>query len=266
MKKNNLIRFVIVTFLVICFCILNTSFTNAGTIIENFDGPALNKQLWNQSNYDQKQRCMQQDGVLKIQIDGSSTGEGWFGAGIGSNFALKGNFEIVVDYNLTNWPTVNGVRANLMFHEIDNNNNKNGNVSRGSFGADEPVVLKENYSTAFMDDLFLDGVIKATTDIGGKLKLTRVDQVITGYFWQNEAWQTISSHNYSDTGLDDWLTIGLAAVSSTVSRLPDGTLVHPFAGKDVEMVFDNLHITYDQIRYYSGHGYVPLLLLLEYYQ
>jgi hypothetical protein len=263
-KKNGLIKLLVVAFSITSLGSLYPSLANAGIIIENFDGPALNKQLWNPYNYDQHQRSIQQDGVLKIQIDGASTGDEWFGAGINGMFGLKGNFEIVADYNLTNWPTSNGVRANIMFSEIYNPNGKSGHVDRCSFGADEPPNPKESYVTAFNDDLFLDVVIKSTTDISGKLKLTRVGKIITGYFWQNNAWQTIGSHDYSATGLGDWLRIGLNAHSTTVSRLPDGQLVHPFAGKDVEMVFDNLQITYDQIQY-APRGPAPgsLLLLLS---
>jgi len=261
MKKYNLITFLIVTFLIIGVFPFYPAPGNAGSIVDNFDAVALNDRLWETYSDDQHQRCVQQDGVLKIQIDGASAGQGWFGAGIRSKFILKGNFEIVVDYNLTNWPTHNGVRGNIMFWEAKING-INGHIDRCSFGADEPPNPKENYVSCFEDDAFLDVVIKPTTDFEGKLKLTRVGKIITGYFWQNNAWQKVGSHDYTATGLEDWLGIDLNAHSSLASLNPGGQLVHPFAGLNVEIVFDNLQITYDQIKYYSNKGPSPGLLLL----
>ena len=79
---------------------------------------------------------------------------------------------------------------------------------------------------------------------------------MTGYYRkyvENEGWhwEQLGSHDYTATGLDDWLFIGLNANSSTATRIPDGQLVHPFAGKDVEIDFDNLQIIFDQIDYFS---------------
>ena len=113
MKKNDLTRLLIVTFLIICLCPLYSSLSHGGTITDNFDGAALNDRLWWNYSTDQHQRCVQQGDELRIQIDGASVGEGWFNAGIISKFKLKGNFEIVVDYKLTNWPYSNGVGAGI---------------------------------------------------------------------------------------------------------------------------------------------------------
>jgi hypothetical protein len=55
---------------------LYSAFADAATLSDNFDGAAINTQLWwvPPLQYDEHQRCLQQGGVLKIQIDGVSTG------------------------------------------------------------------------------------------------------------------------------------------------------------------------------------------------
>jgi len=142
-------------------------------------------------------------------------------------------------------------------------NTKNGNVNRVSFGADEPPNPKENYA-AFLDGLFLYYFGVPTTDTEGRMKLTRVGSIMTGYFFNqaSQTWQEINSHDYSSTGLGEWIRIGLNALSARVSLNPGGQLVHPFGGQDVEIAFDNLRLTYEKIKYLSP-GMCPGLLLLD---
>ncbi len=200
---------------------------------------------------------------MKLQIDGASTGSNYFGAGLGTRFDLKGDFEIIVDYNLANWPYSNGVGAGISCWGTDSpNNNPTGQMTRRSFGADEPPTTKECYVADFMDGNYLDHAQIATSDSQGRMKLTRVGKVMTGYFWKNNAWQKVGFHDYSLTGLDDWLMFGLNAASVTVTTIPGGQVVHPFAGKDVEIDFDNWQVTYDQIRYGSSGGPAPGILQL----
>ena len=74
MKKSEVTKLLAVTWL-ICVCTLYTSLSHAGTISDNFDGASINKRLWAQWNADQNQRCRQEGGELKIQIDGASTAQ-----------------------------------------------------------------------------------------------------------------------------------------------------------------------------------------------
>lgn len=253
--KQMATKFLVVVLVLIGVSSLYPAFANAGILSDNFDGAAINAQLWwvPPFQYDEHQRCLQQGGVLKIQIDGVSTGAS-FGAGLGSRFDLKGDFEIVVDYNAINWPYSNGVGAGIGF--FGTKSSVNGQMTRRSFGADEPQPSdqKENYVTDFMDGNYLDHAQILTPDYQGKLKMTRVGKVMTGYYWQNNTWKKLGSHDYSATGIDDWLQINLSANSSTGYNIPSGQLVHPFAHKDVEIDFDNWQVTYDQIRFYSSGG------------
>lgn len=94
-----------------------------------------------------------------------------------------------------------------------------------------------------------------TADRSGKLKLTRVGAVLTGYFFNQatNAYQPIASHDYSVSGFEEWVEITLWAIGPPNS---------PTIGQDVEIAFDNFQVTYDQIKFVSFPlGAVDLLLL-----
>jgi hypothetical protein len=261
--KQMVSKFLAVALVLIGVFLFYPSLAHAGILSDNFDGAAINAQLWwvPPFQYDDHQRCLQQGGVLKIQIDGVSTGAS-FGAGLGNCLELMGDFEIVVDYNAINWPYSNGVGAGIAF--FGTKSSVFGQMTRRSFGADEPQPSdqKENYVTDFMDGNDLDHAQILTPDYQGKLKLTRVGKIMTGYFWQNNTWKKLGSHDYSVTGIDDWLQINLGANSSTGYNIPGGQLVHPFAHKDVEIDFDNWQLTYDRISYQSSGVPAPAILQL----
>jgi hypothetical protein len=258
MKKSDVTKLLAVTWL-ICVCILHTSLSHAGTITDNFAGASINTGLWTPFNDFQQQRVFQQDGELRIQIDGASAG-GSFGAGLQSKFNLKGDFVMTVDYRLITWPNANGVRLGFEGPGTSPDDTAGVMVKRRSPGIAEPTP-GEQYSADFKDGNTRYGFIIPDTAMNGSLKLTRVGSVLTGYFAdQPNVWQQIGSHNYSAPGLPEWAGITLWANSKTAEQLPDGSWFNKFAGQDVEIAFDNFQVTYDQIRYTSVPG--PSLLLL----
>lgn len=260
MKKIDLTKLWGVTFLIICVCTLYASPSNAGTISDNFNGASINTRLWQPFHADQHQRVAQQGGELRIQIDGASVGDD-FGAGLNSKFLVKGNFEMTVDYRLITWPEANGVRMGFEGPGFSPDSYAGFMIKRKSYGADEPPTPKEQYNADFDEGGGWYGFQVPTTDMSGKLKLTRVGSLLTGSFWQNNAWQLIGSHDYSTSpGLPEWVAISLWANSKTTGQYPNGT-VNVFAGKDVEIAYDNFQVNYDQIRYTSDPSPIILLLL-----
>ena len=252
MKNHNFTNFMVGAVLIICLGSLYPARSNAGTITDNFDGAAINHRLWQPYNYDQRQRWAQQGGELRIQIDGASVGE-TFGAGVNSNFLLKGNFEVTVDYWLIKWPNANGVSIgfNNVFGQF-----KAGEfvIRRISIPLNQSPDFKENYKAAFDDGSIPFPIFYVpTTDSSGSLKWTRVGSVMTGYFFNTQInnWQTIGSHDYSATGLDEWVGFSLNARSNTPG----------FAGQDVEIAFDNFQVNYVQIKYLSAVPAGTMLLL-----
>lgn len=245
MGKYGLTKLLVAATLIICLGSIYPARSRAGTITDNFNGAAINHRLWQPYNHDQHQRWLLQDGELKIQIDGASVGEE-FGAGVNSNFLMKGNFEVMVDYRLITWPPANGISIGF------NNDNRltSGEfvIRRISLGPSDPTNPKENYKAAFDDgSMPFPFFLVPTTDSSGRLKWTRVGSVMTGYFFnpQINNWQIIGSNDYSATGLDEWLGFSLNARNNS------------FAGYDVEIAFDNFRATYDQIKYIAS---VPALL------
>lgn len=257
MKKNDSKKLLVVSFFLICVFTLCASFSQAGTITDNFDSASINTQLWQPFNDSQYQSYVQQGGELKIRIDGASVGDE-FGAGLQSKFLLKGNFDMTVDYRLITWPNANGVRLGFEGANSGPGSDDGVMVKRRNEGANQPQMPENNYSANFIDGSVWYGGIASTSDNQGSLKLTRVGSVLTGYYWQNSAWQQLGSHDYSAPGLPEWAGITLWANSRTTVQTPNG-LVNVFGGQDVEIAFDNFQMTYDQI------GYVPVpgtLLLL----
>jgi hypothetical protein len=262
MKKSEVTKLLAVTWL-ICVCILYTSLSHAGIITDNFAGASINTKLWTPFNADQNQRVFQQDGELRIQIDGASTGDD-FGAGLNSRFRLKGDFVMTVGYRLITWPDANGVRLGFEGASSGPDSDDGVMLKRRNEGANQPQKPENNYSVDFDTISGWYGNILSTTDNQGSLKLTRVGSVLTGYFAsQPNVWQLIGSHDYSAPGLPEWVGMTLWANSRMTVHLPDGTLVNLFGGQNVEIAFDNFQVTYDQIRYTSVPGPSLLLLLLD---
>jgi hypothetical protein len=256
MKKIGVTKLLAVISLTIGIGSLYTSLSYAvynGTITDNFNGATINTHLWRPFHDFPQQRVAQQEGELRIQIDGTSVGDE-FGAGLKSKFLLKGNFEMIVDYRCITWPEANGVRLGF---EGPGKALPQGivMVKRVSFGPDEPSPdpeHKENYFAIFSDDgQVWDPYIEPTTDNHGGLKLTRVGSLLTGYFMQGNDWVLIGSHSYPDIGPDAWIEITLWANSRG----------EVFRGQNVEIAFDNFQVSYDQVRFLSDLSPITLLLL-----
>lgn len=114
--------------------------------------------------------------------------------------ALRGNFDIQVDFDLLIWPPPrldesgsvegNGVRVGL--------NTALGTVERTSFGmqGDFAGQPRNVYLTNFADGI--QGIV-ATGDLVGKLRQERIGTTVNGY--------------YFDVGIDDWVLINSAAAT-----------------------------------------------------
>jgi hypothetical protein len=241
-KKPGSIHLLVVAVLMICLGLLYPALSQAGTISDDFDGAVINPGLWQPFAESQAVRVFQQGGELRIQIDGGSVDHG---AGINGKFRLKGDFDASVDYRLISWPPTNGVRLGF-----EGGPNDNGfMVKRVSFGPDEQPIQKEDYMAFFTDDSQWYGNLVPTADPQGSLRLTRVGEVLTGYYKQNNAWLPIAAHDYSGSGYIEWVDFGLWAIGN------------PPAGQNVEIAFNNFQLTYDQLRWISYQAPINMLLL-----
>ena len=169
------------------------------------------------------------NGRLEVLLPKTSTGE-IFGGSIYSRCTLRGDVDIQVDYSLLDWPFNNGVRVGLLLSDRDPA------LATGITlpGATERVSEEEYGYEVYLTN-FADGVrgVVATTDSSGKLRLVRVGETITGYYFSSGAWVPIHTGPSSP---NDVLFILQAWSHEAI-----------FPDQDVRIAFDNLVVTEGQL-------------------
>jgi hypothetical protein len=122
------------------------------------------------------------DGVLKARLTTAVSGQPTYTSGLTSRFALRGDFDVQVDYRLVSWDGGNGVRVNLnaaggTIHRLNERNND------------------ERYTTN------LGGQINSvpTTATSGRLRLVRQGSTLIGYY-DDAGWRELSRRTGMSTG------------------------------------------------------------------
>jgi hypothetical protein len=194
---------------------------------EDFNDNSIDPILWTASVYGSGPQIEEANQQLEVTIPGSSSGQD-FGVKLASNFQLRGDFDVQVDFRLLTWPFANGVRMGLgidqgsiAFHP---------GVERISFGQnDYPGEPREAYLTDFPDGVH---GITATGDMIGSLRLVRAGSTQTGYYSGPSGWVAI----HTGPAPTDDVGIKIAAWSA-----------YQFMGWDVFSAFDNLIVNSGQI-------------------
>ena len=124
---------------------------------------------------------------LEITLPADSSGETFY-AGYSSTHALRGDFDIQVDYHLLTWPENNGVRMGLW---IDRPSSKY-TVERASYGSSDGFAAGDHYTTNFDDSI----LISATCDTEGKLRLVRTGSLFEGYYFNETSGDWILSQRF----------------------------------------------------------------------
>lgn len=185
---------------------------------EDFNDNQIDPALWTAVVYGYGPSIAEANHQLEATIPGSSTGQD-FGVKLSTEFFLRGNFDVQVDFRLLQWPYANGVR--LAFG-IDSGFLFPPGVERISFGQDDyPWAPRESYITDLNGTVC--GFIE-TTDQEGALRLVRTGTTQTGYYRQGNSWVTICS---GPAPAGD-ITLQLSAFSA-----------YQFMGWDVRAAFDN---------------------------
>jgi hypothetical protein len=155
---------------------------------------------------------------LEIWIPSDSYGNYLVGS-LFSKFKLSGDFDVQVDFGLLDWPASSGISTGI-------NTSLPSSVLRTSFGPEEGGSREIYY-------LSINGHVTQipTTDTTGKLRMKREGNKIEGFYWHNNAWQSIASYTDSTYGMD--LGVNISAHSSTPSH---------FSGQKVRVALDNLLI------------------------
>jgi hypothetical protein len=185
---------------------------------EDFNDNQIDPALWTAVVYGTGPSIAAVNQQLEATIPGSSSGQD-FGVKLRTEFFLRGDFDVQVDFRLLQWPYGNGVR--LAFG-IDSGYLFPPGVERISFGQfDYPGAPRESYITD------LDGSVCGfveTTDLEGALRLVRIGTTQTGYYRQGGSWVVICSG---------------PAPAGDVSLQLSAFSAYQFMGWDVRAAFDN---------------------------
>ena len=194
--------------------------------IDDFNDNIIDPALWTSRLVGVGPTIAQTNQRLEITFPANSaeTGQGVFWSGLDGACQLTGDFDIQVDYELLAWPSSNGVRVGL---------HTSGVIMRASLGtsADFPGrPWREWYVTDFVGAglTFVD-----TSDLAGKLRLTRSGSTLTGYYFSSGNWVAVSSTQVT--------TADVPFILSAWS--------HDFAFRDqaVQVAFDNFTVNQGQL-------------------
>lgn len=164
---------------------------------------------------------------LEITIPADSTNPtdlpGFVGEYV-SACVLTGDFDIQVDYQLLIWPAENGVRMG-----ISTGSTESAEIIRMSCGPND-----QSYSCNAAPELYLTNPnrqVMETDDISGKLRLARVGNETTSYYFDSaEGWKLLSSSTQINN-----VHMYLYAFSTN-----GGPFGYNFGDQEVKVAFDNL--------------------------
>lgn len=224
--------FCFLSLLIILF--LSVPLASGGTYCEDFNNNRFNENYFDLFTVGTGPSAAVTNNRLEITIPANSSGD-LLAAVLGCKVALSGDFEVQVDFNLLSWPAANGIRVGI-------DSDFPSSVHRASFGPADGGNWEGYY-------LWINSQMAkiSSTDTSGKLRMTRQGNTIEGFYWQNNAWQSIGS--FSDPAYGEDMGVNISVNSGTPSH---------FSGSTVQAAFDNFRITNKNIS--NGPTFLPLLM------
>lgn len=208
-------------YLVLCLAAAFLIVTPAGAqvFVDDFDDNVIAAENWDVVVYGSGAQIAEQNQQLEFIMPASASGYE-FGTRLVSQFELRGDFDIRVDFLLPQWPQFNGVRiAVAMTDDLYDNYG----MERSSLSAIEPLGAHEVYIADFGPF-----VLVPTEDLTGTLRLVRSGATQTGYFLDGAEWVPVQT----DGAPTRDITIQLHAWSHD----------YAFRGWDVRAAFDNFTV------------------------
>jgi hypothetical protein len=150
-------------------------------IADNFDGGALDRDVWQQALVGSGASVGQANGRLEIELRPEATGAPpEFAGQVLLECTLPGDFDVRVDYALMDWPAENGVTVHLAAvwerAAVD--------IARQSHSGGE------NYATWFTQGT---GTARATTHMRGTIRILRKDWYASTYYLTGRGWKRLGS-------------------------------------------------------------------------
>ena len=208
----------LVGMLLLAVTILTVSPSHGVTITENFDNDQYNHTLWNKFTVGTDSLSNVINNRLEVTLPASAGGILYMG-GMGSEFTLVGDFDMIIDFELLTWPAKNEAQIGLT---IDQANDFS--IFRRSRGLNEEGG-GEIYFT------MIKGQMTKVSASGnsGKLRMKRTGNKMEGFYWDGATWQLVGSGTDPSLGLDTHVNFNLNRDTS-------------FSGPIVKAAFDNIII------------------------
>jgi len=166
------------------------------------------------------------DGRLEIFLPATSTGAGInkvFSTGYWSKFHLVGDFDIEVEYQILKWPKNNGVSIGLSVLP-------GGSVERARWGGPEQgESYGTNYFQSAPGEIYDLGGETRTKDFWGKLRLTRIGDEMTGYYFRSGEWIALRRGKVDTSPVEVSLLVW-SGDKNYISKSPSN---------DIQVIFDN---------------------------
>jgi hypothetical protein len=165
---------------------LSISPASAGTISQNFTNNNFNtKYFWLNTNTDlTKPSVVVTNNRLEIAVPTSPGELAAAGLQLFDDYKLTGDYDIQVNFNLLTWTDNNGVDAGIQTTSY-RVARVNINYGQGNTNA---------YLVSFIGQQPTGFHTVLTSDNQGKLRLTRIGNTVSGYYWQTNGWQLIASN------------------------------------------------------------------------
>ena len=190
---------------------------------DDFDDNACDDTLWNVIGSGGPY-VTETNQRLEITLPADSSGDTFY-AGYLSTHALRGDFDVQVDYQLLTWPQNNGVRLGLWIEKAPHTST----VERAGYGTSDGFTAGDHYTTNFDDSI----LISATGDTEGKLRLVRTGSLFEGYYRNETSGGWVLSQSRSGNPV---------SAGEATFMLKAWSHDYAFADEPVVIAFDNFVI------------------------
>lgn len=201
---------------------------SAAVLSDDFNDGLPSPGLWAFAGTRTGPTVQEREGRLEFTLPATSFGAAFF-ASAETRPLFRGDLDVQVDFQLLQHPPHNGVRMGIVIHR---DGHPFASVQRTSLGEGEPLGEPRE---AYILDTGTSLGRQASAESTGKLRLTRVGNTLTGYFWDaaNTEWVPFAT----GTTTEEDLRFGLSAWSHD----------EVFADQDVRVAFDNFQVNQGQI-------------------
>jgi len=135
-----------------------------------------NEALW----YDVYAGAYVENGLLVMDLSSGNTYDD-----LGTTYTIYGDFDIQVDFDVSSAPTTDGWYIGLHANTANSDLTYKGVFSRRRYD----ISNGHNYNSGHTDGGPWTSVYTPTTSGSGKLRITREDQVVKSYYYEDGSWQ-----------------------------------------------------------------------------